>query len=204
MEGELVMLVPVLETARLLVRPFTMDDLPAVHQLMDVDLAETELGTAGAMALDARRQWLQWTVLSYDELARLFQPPYGDRAIALRATGEVIGSCGYVPCLAPFGQIPALRAGNEAAAPLYTSEFGLFWAVSPAHRRQGYAIEAGRALIEHAFTRLQLQRIVATTSDDNVASIGVMRKLGLRIERNPQPDPPWFQVVGVLSNPERS
>jgi [ribosomal protein S5]-alanine N-acetyltransferase len=42
---------------------------------------------------------------------------------------------------------------------------------------------------------------VATTSSDNAPSIGVMRKVGRHIERNPYPDPPWFQVVGVLYHP---
>jgi hypothetical protein len=27
-----------------------------------------------------------------------------------------------------------------------------------------------------------------------------MRKLRMRIESNPYPDPPWFQVAGILEN----
>ncbi|HLF36431.1 MAG TPA: GNAT family N-acetyltransferase, partial [Anaerolineales bacterium] len=54
------------------------------------------------------------------------------------------------------------------------------------------------ALIEYAFVRLRLARIVATTTYDNTASVGVMRKLGMRVERNPLAEPPWLQVVGVL------
>ena len=45
-----------------------------------------------------------------------------------------------------------------------------------------------------------LQRIVATTTYDNTASIGVMRRLGMTIERNPLPEPIFMQVVGVLEN----
>jgi ribosomal-protein-alanine N-acetyltransferase len=48
-----------------------------------------------------------------------------------------------------------------------------------------------------------LQRVVATTTYNNAASIRVMQKLGMTIERNPLPDPPWFQVVGVLESPSR-
>lgn len=33
---------------------------------------------------------------------------------------------------------------------------------------------------------------------DNLASIGVMKKLGMRIEKNPLAEPPWLQIVGVL------
>jgi RimJ/RimL family protein N-acetyltransferase len=87
---------------------------------------------------------------------------------------------------------------------LTSAAFGLYWAVAPSQQRRGYATEAGRALIDHAFGRLKLDRIVATTTYDNVASIGVMQKLGMQIDRNPYPDPPWLQVVGVLSHPSLS
>src|SRR5260370_35940096 len=65
---------------------------------------------------------------------------------------------------------------------------------------QGYATEAPQALINYAFTQLHLKRIVATTTYEHEASIGVMRKVGMRIEKNPSPDPSGFQVVGILEN----
>jgi RimJ/RimL family protein N-acetyltransferase len=74
----------------------------------------------------------------------------------------------------------------------------LFYAVSPAYRRQGFATEAAQALADYAFRRLRLKRIVATTDYGNAASIGVMRSLGMRVERNPLAEPPWLQVVGIL------
>jgi hypothetical protein len=33
-----------------------------------------------------------------------------------------------------------------------------------------------------------------------MASQGVMRKVGMTITRNPLPEPPWLQLVGVLEN----
>ncbi|HEY6409649.1 MAG TPA: GNAT family protein, partial [Ktedonobacteraceae bacterium] len=100
-----------LETERLIVRPFTMDDLDVVHQLLDVDLREAGFGTEGAVSREERQRWLRWMVMNYEELAKLYQPPYGDRAVTLKQTGQVVGACGYVPCLAPFGQLPSLRGG---------------------------------------------------------------------------------------------
>ena len=47
---------------------------------------------------------------------------------------------------------------------------------------------------------MHLKRIVATTEHENAASIGVMRKAGMRLERNPFADPPWMQVVGIRDN----
>jgi [ribosomal protein S5]-alanine N-acetyltransferase len=195
------MLVPPLETERLIIRPFTMNDQNAIHLLLDVDLSTAEFGTEGVMVREERQQWLQWTILNYEALSRLNQPPYGDRAVVLKQTEQVIGACGFVPCFAPFGQLPALRSANEdAVAHLNSTEFGLFYAFSPAYQRQGYATEAAEALIGYAFAQLRLRRVVATTTYENVASIAVMRKVGMQIEKNPYPDPPWFQVVGLLEN----
>jgi RimJ/RimL family protein N-acetyltransferase len=186
---------PVFETARLQVRPFALDDLAAAHRLFDVE--------SDGASLAERARWLEWAVLNDEQLARLHQPPYGDRAVILKATGELIGSVGFVPCLMPFGQLPYFSQGSAPSGPgRCTPEFGLFWAISPAHRRQGFAAEAAGAMVDYAFRHLKLKRVVATTSYDNLASIGVMRKLGMRIERNPLPEPPWFQVVGVLEHPQ--
>jgi len=178
-----------------------MDDLDDIHQILDIDLNTADLATEGTKTRNERQQWLQWTILNYKELARLNQPPYADRAVVLKQTQQVIGACGFVPCLAPFGQLPSWQsASHEAVTHFNSPEFGLFYAFSPAYQRQGYATEATKALIDYAFAQLHLERIVATTTYENLASIGVMRKVGMRIEKNPYPDPPWFQVVGALEN----
>jgi RimJ/RimL family protein N-acetyltransferase len=176
-----------LETPRLVIRQFRLEDLDAVRDLAD---------TVADMS-----DWLRWTVLGYEQFARLRQPPYGDRAIVLRATREVIGACGYVPLLAPFGQLFPELAGDRGDAPAagYTAEVGLYWAVFAEQRRRGYATEAAQGLVRYAFTDLHLARVLAMTTFDNAASMAVMRKLGMRIQRNPLPDPPWLQVVGILS-----
>lgn len=101
------MLLPPLETGRLVIRPFAIRDLEAVLHLLDVQLGHVEIGSSGAQSLADRERWLQWTVLSYDALAKLNQPPYGDRAIVLNRTGRIIGAYGYTPCLGPFGQLPS-------------------------------------------------------------------------------------------------
>lgn len=193
------MQMPTLHTRRLLIRPFTLDDLDDIHPILSASFPAEP-----AVTRDERRRWLQWAALNTEQLAQLRQPPYGDRAIVLKPAGALIGACGFVPCLMPFAQLPALRGaaltstGERPFAPSLTStEFGLFYAISSAHRRQGYASEAARAMLAYAFGELGLRRVVATTDYDNLASVGVMRKLGMSIERNPYPDPLWLQVVGV-------
>ena len=258
---------PVLETARLRIRPFELGDLAEVYRLLDVELREAELGSERMDTLAGRETWLRWVVLNYEQLALLYQPPYGDRAMVLKDSGELVGACGYVPCLMPFEQMEyfavfqpphgsaqrerrspasdsstgsstdstmvlpadspagAARSAGDEAPTFYrssadspagsstnapaelqgrvlpaTPEFGLFYAVFPAHQHQGYASEAARALLDYAFGVLRLKRVVATTTYDNAASMGVMRRLGMRIERNPLPEPHHLQVVGVAEN----
>ena len=188
--------IPPLETERLLIRPFVMKDLDAIHRIMDVCFDDgSHVNDAAALA--ERREWLQWAILNEQQLARMYQPPYGDRAIVLSQTNQVIGGVGLVPCVDVYEQLPGFGGNHNAKA---TAEVGLFWAVDPALQGQGYATEAARALIDFLFTQRNLKRIIATTEYDNVASQGVMKKLGMRIERNPLPEPPWLQVVGVLDN----
>ena len=128
-------------------------------------------------------------------LAQLRQPPYGDRAMVLKETGRLIGSVGFVPCLAPFGQLPFFGRVEGAR---FSPEVGLFYAVLPEHRGRGLASEAAAAMARFAFDHLNLRRIVATTEYDNTASAAVMRRIGMTVQHNPWPTPPWFQVVGIL------
>jgi ribosomal-protein-alanine N-acetyltransferase len=189
--------VPTLNTGRLVIRPFTLGDLDDAVRVID----EAIYGPAPEGARAARERWLQWTVLSYEQLAAMYQPPYGDRAVTLAGSGELIGAVGYAPCLHPFGQL-----GSFAQAPpgRNTAEVGLYWAIAPAHRGRGHAAEAGAALVRFAFEEMDMHRIVATTEYDNLASQAVMAKIGMRLERNPLAGPPWLQVVGVLENPSNS
>ncbi len=183
---------PVLITDRLIIRPFIMDDLESVFHLLDVEIDGVDANDMDRR--EARRRWLEWTTLSYNELAQLLQPPYGDRAVTFSESDKLIGACGFAPCLAPFAQL----GGESQAETRYTAEVGLYYAISPRYRRKGYASEAARALVEFGFSELNLKRIVATTTYDDQGSLGVMRQLGMRIERNPIKEPGWFQAVGIL------
>lgn len=180
-----------LETDRLAIRAFTLDDGDIYSRLLDAAFGAESYGSS-----EEKRVMFEYQVAADAGLALLHQPPYGDRAIVLRSTREVIGSVGFAPCLAPFGQLPSFEV-----TPHFTPEVGLFWALFPEHWGNGYATEAAAAMIAHAFAELHLRRIVATTEHDNARSISVMRRLGMRIEGNPRAEPAWFQTVGILDNP---
>ncbi len=178
-----------LETERLLIRAFQPTDLETMQRILRQTFED-------GVSQSERAAWLEWSRLNDEWFPKMYQTPYGDRAIELRSSGEVIGSVGLVPVHAPFDQIPELR--EAAMSGYYTTEVGLFWVIDPHHQGRGYATEAARALIEYAFDELHLKRIVAMTEYDNSASQRVMQKAGLTLTRNPQAEPPWLQVVGVV------
>jgi RimJ/RimL family protein N-acetyltransferase len=188
----------IVETERLVIRPFVLDDLQAIHRILDQTFGD---GTKvnDETAISERRSWLEWSILSQEWLPKMHQFPYGDCAITLKSLGTLIGATGYVPLLDNYDQIPELVSG-VAPSQYRVPEVGLFWAIDPGYQRQGYASEAAQGLIDHAFTHLRLKRILATTEYENIASQGVMRKVGMKITRNPLPTPFWLQVVGVLEN----
>ena len=190
------MRMPVLETERLLIRPFTLADLADVHSLLDADLDPTVFG-AQALALAERESWLRWTIAGYEENAKLLNPPYGDRAMELKGVGTLVGACGLVPAFGPFALLPSfgVEAGDPRAA-RNRPEVGLYYALAPGHRGYGYATEAARALIDFAFGMMHTARVVATTTRDNAASIAVMKRLGMRVEENPHRG--WLEVAGVI------
>jgi RimJ/RimL family protein N-acetyltransferase len=180
-----------LETDCLLIRALRPDDLDAFAAIVDAAFGSPH-------DADEYRHMVNFHALADRVHEILHQPPYGERAIVLKSSRAIVGLVGFVPCLRPFAQLPSFGGVPDAR---YTPEVGLFWAVAPEHRGRGVATAAARAMIAYAFGDLRLRRIVATTDYDNAASIAVMRRLGMTIDRNPFPTPPWHQVVGILDAP---
>lgn len=190
-----------LTSDRLIVRPLQMDDLDTIYMIMEQAFGAEEDSVS---AYQERKEWLEWTIQNYTALARMYQPPYGERAIVLRASGELIGAVGIVPCIGPFDTLPFFAEGLQSPSRLHSTEMGLFWALGDAYRGQGYATEAAKMIVDYLFNNWSLKRVIATTAYDNLNSQAVMQRLGMSIQRNPHPEPEWFQIIGVLENPKLS
>jgi [ribosomal protein S5]-alanine N-acetyltransferase len=186
--------IPALETDRLIIRELTMDDLEPINNVLNQSFGSE-------MPASERQPWLQWTVLGYEMFAMLEQPHYGERAVVLKETGEIIGAVGIVPYLDTFNRIAAFNRDPNAPA---SAEVGLFWAIDPAYQRRGFAPEAARALMDYLFTHEKLGRVIATTGYENLPSQKVMQKLGMTVQRLEEPQPPDQFVVGVVENVSQS
>ena len=185
-------------TERLIIREFRPNDLGEIYRILDVELKFID-SLEQDSSIAQRKKWLEWTIQSYEQNRMLLNPPYGDNAIVIKDTFELVGSCGLVPVLAPLGLIPYYRYIAEADESEYNyPEIGIFFAISSHYQCRGFAYEAANAMIKHAFTKLKLKRVVGITTMYNNPSIAVLKRLGMRIET--VTDHKWMQVVGILEN----
>jgi RimJ/RimL family protein N-acetyltransferase len=75
------------------------------------------------------------------------------------------------------------RSGSspDEPVPCHSAEIG--WRVERRHWRRGLASEGARSLLEHGFGTVGLDLVWAETMAVNVASRGVMRRIGMRHTR---------------------
>lgn len=176
-----------IETERLTIRPFTLDDVPDIHRILDL-----ELKWAGEpLPIEDRRHIILSHIMAYDSYAPL---GFGYRAVCLKTTGELVGTCNLHPGLLDPSARSALFGGEESDGSL---EVFLGYALSPSRHGNGYGCEAASAMAAHALNDWHLGAIFAETSDDNRASIRLMERIGMRVVSSPRPG--WDdRIVGVL------
>jgi len=157
------------ETDRLVLRWFEMDDLEALYVLGTDAQIIRYVGNVPFASLDAAREILV-SVLLKDYANHGF----GRFACVWRETGEVIGFCG--PQFLPDMQ-----------------EVELGYRFLPRFWGKGLATEAAEAAVAYSRDVLRLPRLIALIHPENVASSRVVRKLTFRPERRAAVS--WFPGV---------
>ncbi len=146
-------------TARLVVDALRPDDAEALfHYRADPVVARYQ-GWGPASIREAREFIDAQQALTPDMLGCWVQ-----RAIRLHADGPLIGDLGI--------HVPAAREESV--------EFGI--TIAPAQQRHGYASEAARMLLAHVFGQLDRHRVHASVDPRNLASMAMLRGLGMRQE----------------------
>lgn len=145
---------PILSTARLTLRPFTLADVPAVQGLASAyEVALNTLLIPHPYPEGAAEEWI-----------RTHEPGFEANKVHHFAIddGQVAGSMALI-----------MKPGAIA-------EIG-YWIGVPYWGR-GYATEAGREIVRYGFEECQLQRIFAGHYTRNPASGRVLQKLGMQYE----------------------
>ncbi len=149
---------PALESPRLILRPFRLDDALTVQRLAgERDIAATTLAIPHPYEDGAAERWIapQREAFEKDESVTY--------AVTLRDTGDLVGAIG----------LAIAREFDRA-------EMG-YWIGKPYWGR-GYCTEAARSVLGYAFGPLGLNRVHACHFARNPASGRVMQKVGMLYE----------------------
>jgi len=150
--------IPVLETERLRLRLFTLDDEAAVFALVsDPEVARFVRFEAHLTPAETR---------AFLELVQQYyrrREPFA-WAIVRHEDDRLIGSCGFV----------------SQAVERRSAEIG-YWLGKP-YWGKGYAVEAARALVRFGFEQMGLERVEAKCFIENSAGQRVIEKLGMKFE----------------------
>lgn len=169
------------ETARLVLRPFTMADVDEAYDVLEGHPDVWKYDPGVQRTREQRAQRIQ-------RYADSNQPDgCGTLAIVLRRTGRLIGYVGLQLYVLPREPFP-------------TPEVELYYKLGRDYWGQGYATEACREMLRFAFETLRLQRIVTITDSQNEPSIRLLQRLGMQIEAAP---PRWAgDLTATLVNEE--
>jgi RimJ/RimL family protein N-acetyltransferase len=147
-----------LTTARLRLRPFTRADHEEIHAVYADPEVMRYVGHGAHRSMDVTERALR----AYANT--LAEHGYSFLAATERSTGAIVGDAGLHPL---GGRGPDVELGYTLAR----SAWG-----------RGYATEMGRALVDHAFGELGVERVLAQVEPANAASRHVLEKLGM-VER---------------------
>ena len=149
----------ILETPRLLLREFTLEDDAFILDLLNTPAWLRYIGDRGVSNLQQAREYLRnGNLKSYEEHG------FGFYMVLLKEGKTPVGSCG-------LGKREGLD-GVDIGFAFLTEFTGL-----------GYGYESASAIMDYARTELKLDRILAITDPANTASQKLLEKIGLRHER---------------------
>jgi ribosomal-protein-alanine N-acetyltransferase len=143
----------VLVTQRLVLRPVTTEDYPAL---------QAHWGTP-----DVRQFLFDGAMLTPAEITETIEESQRDFAVA-----------GYGLWLVREPAETAL-IGTVGLRPLEGIGLEIFYSLAPGSWGQGYATEAARAVVERALGPLGLPEVLAEVDEGNAASVAVVKRLGM-------------------------
>jgi ribosomal-protein-alanine N-acetyltransferase len=150
-------ILPEIETERLLLRQFTMDDL---DELARIFASPEVMRYLGLNCLPMRREETETALAS---MIRHWQRNnFGRWAVVSKEDGKLIGCAG-------------LRSFEDSAELVYLLDEP-YWG-------KGLATEIAEACLQFGFERHNFPRIIAMTRHGNLRSQHIMKKIGMRFDK---------------------
>ena len=148
-----------METERLRLRPVTVNDTALMLAVWNDPAFIENVADRQIRTIEQAREAIE------NGAQKLFEDyGYGPYCMSLKTDGSMIGICGL------------FKREN-----LEDPDIG--FGVLPDFCGKGYAGEAAVAVVDYARSELRIDRITAIVSSTNVASIGLIEKLGLTFVR---------------------
>ena len=146
----------ILETDRLLLREYGEEDAEAFFQLNSNPEVVRFVPDKPLLNVDQARQ-----LLLDHPIADYRKHGFGRGACILKSSGEQIGLAG-LKYLEELGEVDVA------------------YRLLPSHWGQGFATEVALASVRFGFAQLGLKRIIGLVMPENIASVRVLEKIGLR------------------------
>jgi ribosomal-protein-alanine N-acetyltransferase len=148
-----------IETTRLRLRKFTLNDAPFVLGLLNDPSFINNIADRNIRSLEETYGYIQSKILSsYDK------NEFGLLLVELKNDHTPIGMCGLI------------RRDT-------LDDVDIGFAFLPAYWSKGYAIESALCVKNLAKDLYQLKRLVGITKKKNIASIKTLEKLGMKFEK---------------------
>tara|TARA_B110000037_G_C17122346_1_gene506432 strand:+ start:3410 stop:4201 length:792 start_codon:yes stop_codon:yes gene_type:complete len=148
----------ILETQRLRLRCFTQADQSFIFTLVNSSGWIQFIGDRKIQTLHDAASYIDTLIDAYETHG------FGLWCVESKHTNKAIGMCGLVK-------------RN------YLDDVDIGFAMSPEHAGVGLGFEAASATLEHANKNLGFNTVVAITDENNQASIGLLKKIGLNFDR---------------------
>ena len=170
---------PAITTDRLLLRRWSAQDVEPFAAICSDPEVMRHIGTGATLSAAQAGASIDRFERAWDENG------YGLFAVDLRESGRMIGFAG----LSQPDFLPEIMPAVE-----------LGWRFARESWGNGYATEAARAALEFALGDRGIEAIVSIFQRENRASAGIVRKLGMRFDRETR-DPTCGRAVEVHRTP---
>jgi ribosomal-protein-alanine N-acetyltransferase len=163
-----------IQTERLILRPYTMDELHELHQILSQKEVVKYL-PEDVMSLEDTKRVLTWIIECYGKNTseNIVKFSVG---VFHKEECKLIGWCG----LGPLEFEP--------------SEIEIYYGFSQDCWGKGFATEAAKAMLDYGFQVIGLNRIVAIVMPENVASKRVIEKMGMIYQKQVKNLPPKHKI----------